>query len=76
MIVSDMRISAFAAAMAQKINLLERNRLPDDGRLWIGKVEEDQVSMKWESCALGESLVVAADNAKGWTVRLLGSARA
>ena len=75
MIVSDMRISAFAAAMAQNINLLERNRLPDGGRLWIGKVEEDQVSMKWESRALGRSLVIAADNAKGWTVRLLESAR-
>lgn len=75
MIVSDMRISGFAAAMAQNINLLERNRFPDGGRLWIGKVEEDQVSMKWESRALGRSLVIAADNAKGWTVRLLESAR-
>ena len=75
MIVSDMRISAFAAAMAQKINLLERSPLPDGGMLWIGKLEEDQVSLKWESRELGRSLVIPADNAKGWTVRLLEHAR-
>jgi hypothetical protein len=74
MILSDMRISGFAAAMAQRINLIERNQLPECGRLWIGEVQEDEVSIKWESCDLGRSLMIGADNAKGWTVRLLESA--
>lgn len=76
MIVSDMRISTFAASMAQNINLLERSHLPNVGKIWIGVISEDQLGLNWQVYDLLPTQVLNADNAKGWTVRLLSSARA
>jgi hypothetical protein len=76
MIVSDMRISTFAASIAQNINLLERSQLPNVGKIWIGVISEDQLGLNWQVYDLLPTRVLNADNAKGWTVRMLSSARA
>jgi hypothetical protein len=71
-----MRISTFAVSIARNINLLERRQLPNVGKIWIGVISEDQLGLNWQVYDLLPTRVLNADNAKGWTVRLLSSARA
>jgi hypothetical protein len=75
MIVSDMRVSMFAASTAQNINLLQRSRLADVGKIWIGVISEDELNLNWQVHDLSATAVLKADNSRGWTVRLLAAAR-
>jgi hypothetical protein len=75
MIVSDMRVSMFAASIAQNINLLQRSRLSDVGKIWIGVISEDELNLNWQVHDLSATAVLKADNSRGWTVRLLAAAR-
>src|ERR1019366_7097167 len=77
MIISDMRVSMFAASMAQNINSMQRTRLSEDvGKIWIGVISEDEISLNWQTHDILSTHVLKADNAKEWTVRLLPTARA
>jgi integrative and conjugative element protein (TIGR02256 family) len=74
MIMSDARISLFAASMAQGIAQLRVNDFPTlNGRLLMGRLTEDEMGLSWEAVNIPPVYLVEIDNSP-WTVRI--SARA
>jgi hypothetical protein len=74
MIMSDARISLFAASMAQGIAQLRVNDFPIlNGRLLMGRVTEDDMGLTWKTVNVAPVHLVEIDNSP-WTVRI--SARA
>jgi hypothetical protein len=74
MIMSDARISMFAAPMAQTISQLQSTSLPDRGRILIGLVAADGIGMSWSNHAVEPAVVIPAEPNGNWRVRI--SARA
>lgn len=71
MAISDARISMMAAPMAESISMMLRNGLPAEvGRLQIGVLGEDGMSIAWCNHAIRATAVVSVDDAPGWTVRV------
>ena len=73
-IMSDARISMFAAPMADIISRLQSTSLPDSGRILLGMVAADGIGMSWSDHAVEPAAVVPAEPNGGWRVRI--SARA
>jgi hypothetical protein len=75
MVISDMRISLFAASMAQAINSMQREGLPIDGKIWLGAISTDGMNLNWMEYTLAPTKIVKVDNADGWTLRILPRAQ-
>ena len=70
-VMSDARVSAFAAAMSRGLLNLRRDGLPlGEGRLVIGTLGDDGMSLTWATQAVAPVLVVPGENGGGWSVRL------
>jgi Prokaryotic E2 family A len=70
MIMSDAKISLFAASMSQGIAQLRANDFPlENGRVLIGRVSEDNMGMSWETIDVPPTHLVAIDNSH-WKVRV------
>jgi hypothetical protein len=74
MIMSDARISMFAAPMAETISRMESASLPELGRLQIGAVAVDGIGVAWSDYAVGPAVIVPVEAGDDWHVRV--SARA
>jgi hypothetical protein len=71
MIVSDAKVSAHAAAMAQIVSReLESSSRPDSGDISIGTCGEDEVSLAWSHHRIPPVKVFLARNLHNWTIRL------
>jgi Prokaryotic E2 family A len=70
MIMSDAKISLFAASMSQGIAKLRANDFPlENGRVLIGRVAEDNMGLSWETIDVPPTHLVAIDNSH-WKVRV------
>lgn len=80
MAVPDARISMLAAPMAEAIRAMQREGLPvGGGRILIGAVGEDGLSVVWQRLDVGPVEVVAAagsDPGSGYEVRVSARAHA
>ena len=75
MVMSDARISMFAAPMAETVMRMQNTSLPEHGgRLLIGKVSDDGLGLSWSDHAVLRVAVVGVEGAGNWSVRI--SARA
>jgi len=75
--LSDARVSMFAAPMAEALAALHRDGLPPDrGRLLLGRLAPDGMSLAWEAHDIRPSILVAPENGRGWKVRLSAQADA
>jgi hypothetical protein len=61
MTISDARISMFAAPMSEQIAKWMNHALPDEGRLLIGRLGEDGISLIWEQTIVPPVHVVRID---------------
>jgi hypothetical protein len=74
MIVTDSRISQFAAAMAQCVSTLRSQGLPKTtGRILLGQITQDGIGLSWMSLDVAPVHIIPIEST-GWSVRL--SARA
>jgi len=69
-VMSDARISMFAAPMAEAIAKMQRDGLPDMGRILIGALGADELSLTWTNHQVAPYTVVEIDEAAGWRVRI------
>ena len=75
MVMSDARISMFAASMSEAILAYRTNDLPPaGGRILIGALGEDGISLRWQSREVPPPMVVHPDYESGWTVRISNQA--
>ena len=72
MIMSDARISMFAAPMAEIISQMQSTGLPDQGRILAGAVVVDGIGLSWSDYAVAPAVIVPVES--DWCVRV--SARA
>lgn len=71
MVMSDARLSLTAAAMAEIVSGWLYQGLPvDAGRLMLGMVGADGISLSWSSYAVTPWHPVAVDGQAGWQVRI------
>lgn len=71
MVISDARISAYSAAMAQIIS--KHLQTPDSdrsGRVAIGTITDDEISLSWSQHEAPKIRVVRANNLPQWTIRI------
>lgn len=75
MVMSDARISMFAAPLAETIMRMQNTSLPENGgRLLIGQVAADGLGLSWSGYAVPQVAVVGVEGPGDWSVRI--SARA
>jgi len=75
MVMSDARISIFAAPMAEIVMRMQNTSLPEHGgRLLIGKISGDGLGLSWSDRAVRPVTVVGVEGPGNWSVRI--SARA
>jgi hypothetical protein len=74
MIMSDARISMFAAPMAETISRMQSASLPELGRVLVGAVAADDIGVLWSDYAVGPTIVIRVEAGGDWSVRI--SARA
>ncbi len=71
MVMSDARISMFAAPMAEAISALQRTGLPpENGRILLGTIAEDGMSQAWQAHQIRPCVTLAMDGAPSWSVRI------
>ena len=77
MVMSDARISMFAAPMAETVMRMQNTSLPGHGgRLLIGKVSGDGLGLSWSDRAVPPVTVVGVDGPGNWLVRISAHAAA
>lgn len=75
MMMTDARVSMYAAPMAEAIHRMQRTSLPEKaGRLLIGALGTDGLGLSWTDQTVPPVLIVEGEGPDGWTVRI--SARA
>jgi hypothetical protein len=74
MVMSDARLSMFAAPMAEAIADMQNRTLPDRGRVLIGAMSADGLGMGWKDHVVPAVVVVPAEGQGPWRIRM--SARA
>lgn len=59
--LSDARLSALSAPMAERIMQLQRQGLPEAGELSIGRIAEDGLSQTWQRSEVAPRIVVSKE---------------
>lgn len=71
MVMSDARVSMFAAPMAEAISSWQDSGVPlDGGRIVVGGIGADGMSLNWKSHAILPPAIVCPDNAPSWEIRI------
>ena len=71
MVMTDARVSMFAAPMAEAIHRMQATSLPDTaGKLLISALGDDGLGLSWMDHAVPPVLIVGSEGPDGWTVRL------
>lgn len=70
MVIPDSQISLWAASMAQGINSLRSQGLPEkNGRILLGKLGENGMELSWIPIDIPPVYIIQVDNSP-WTIRL------
>jgi hypothetical protein len=69
--MSDARISLVAAGIGQSLLTMQSDGLPNCGKVAIGVVDDDGMTVRWRHAEIGITHVVDAEHADGWTIRIL-----
>jgi len=72
--MSDARISYFAAAMSQFLLALQQQGLPEQGRVSVGLLHKDGLSLEWKTSQPGKTHSAVVSEDEGWSVRILDDA--
>lgn len=71
MVMTDARISMFAASMAEVIGGMLQTQLPDGGgRIILGAMQADRISIEWQSHDITPFERVIIDNSPSWSVHV------
>lgn len=72
--MSDTRLSLITAGMSQAILNSHVQNLPEAGRVSVGLVGEDGMSVQWQHKILQKTHLAKVSGLSGWTVRVLDTA--
>lgn len=71
MVVSDAKISLFAASMSEAISKYQNEGLPTStGEILLGQLTENNLGLKWRSINIPPVHIIPTTNDPTWTVRL------
>jgi hypothetical protein len=70
----DTRISLIAASVGQALLGMHTAGLPDCGRVSVGIVGTDDMSVQWSHSSVGATQIIRSDQANGWDIRILAPA--
>jgi len=74
MVMTDMRVSLFSAGIAERARQVMENGASPSGELWIGLLDDYEISFKWEQITLHETVALKKNGSNGWEVRILKKA--
>ena len=76
MVIPDARISLFAGGIAERaIQILElENGTPQDGELWIGMLDENELGISWTLLKMDRTTILRIKVGNLWEVRILTEA--
>ena len=70
-VMSDSRLSLFAASMAEYLLTKQRQGMPDEGgEVMIGQLTDDGLGLEWRGCQISRVTVVQTNNGEAWWVHL------
>ncbi|MCY4384881.1 MAG: Mov34/MPN/PAD-1 family protein [Nitrospinae bacterium] len=70
-VMSDSRLSLFAAGMAEYLLAKQREGMPDEGgEVMIGRLTDDGLGLEWRACPTPRVTVVQTNNGEAWCVHL------
>lgn len=72
--MADSQLSLIAAAVAQALLQYQEKGIPDIGRLAIGQLGNDGMSLVWMHWPLGATQLADRSDTDGWTIRVLDNA--
>lgn len=75
MVMSDARVSMFAASMAENLLVHQRRNLPAEGGiLHFGSLGQDGLSLAWQSHQVAQVVEVIPEGSSGWSLRISAQA--
>jgi integrative and conjugative element protein (TIGR02256 family) len=76
MVMPDTRISLFASGMAERVRqmLQVQNGKLQDGELWIGMLDENELGVSWKISKPGRTTILRVKVQNHWEVRILSEA--
>ncbi|NYE63155.1 hypothetical protein FHW58_004383 [Duganella sp. 1224] len=70
----DTRISLIAASVGQALLGMHTAGLPDCGKISLGIIDGDGMSVQWSHSSIGATQIINPDQADGWNIRILAPA--
>ena len=68
--VSDGKISMYAAGVSEYLLQCQRDGLPEQGELLIGKLADTGLGVEWEHVSVPPVTLVTAENGDDWAIRI------
>lgn len=72
--MSDTRVSLLSAGMSQALFDAQLHGLSSDGKVSVGQVGQDGMSVNWRHQILGKTQFATVSGLPGWSVRILDTA--
>ena len=74
MVMPDARVSLYAAGMAERARQFLESSVPQNGELWVGTLDENELQVSWRLFELGQSKVLNIKAQNIWEIRILKQA--
>ena len=71
MVMSDGRVSVFAAGMSERARQILEKGASDTGEIWFGLLDNHELGVAWEHFALPQTTVLKIKAQNRWEVRIL-----
>lgn len=74
MIMPDTRVSLYAAGMAERARQVLEDSVDQNGELWIGTLEANELQISWRLFKLGQTRILNVKAKNVWEIRILEQA--
>jgi integrative and conjugative element protein (TIGR02256 family) len=74
MVMPDTRVSLYAAGIAERARQVLEGSATQNGELWIGTLEENELQVSWRFVELGQTKVLSVKAKNKWEIRILEQA--
>ena len=74
MVMPDTRVSLYAAGIAERARQVLEGGATQNGELWIGTLEADELQVSWRLVELGQTKILSVKAKNNWEIRILEQA--
>ena len=74
MVMPDTRISLYSAGMAERARQVFAGKISQNGELWVGTLDENELHVSWKRFEMGQTRVLNVEGKNAWEIRILEQA--